>query len=65
MIDAMKRMQAVDSKLAGVILNKVPATGRWGAYTYYYRINYEPHSMTEAAPSWRKRLQTSLGGLFN
>ena len=65
MTDAMKRMQAVDSKLAGVILNKVPATGHWGAYTYYYRINYEPHSMTEAAPSWRKRLQTSLGGLFN
>lgn len=66
MTDAMKRMKAVDGRIAGVILNKVPPTGRWGAYTYYYRINYEPHAAnTTRRRSWRQRLQTSLGGLFN
>lgn len=66
MTDAMKRMQAVDSRLAGVILNKVPPTGRWGAYTYYYRINYEPHAPNaNRHRSWRQRLQASLGGLFS
>lgn len=55
---AVKQIQALDSPVAGVILNKMQANGRFSyAYTYYYHASYTYHNGDDTPKSWRDRLQ--------
>jgi capsular exopolysaccharide synthesis family protein len=55
---AVKHIQGLDSPIAGVILNKIPANGRFGyAYSYYYHASYTYHNGEDAPKGWRQRLQ--------
>ncbi|MBK8988044.1 MAG: polysaccharide biosynthesis tyrosine autokinase [Chloroflexi bacterium] len=63
---AVAQIQALDSPIAGVILNKVNANGRFGhAYNYYYRTNYQPVPEGNGRKSWKERLQTINTGFLN
>ena len=56
---AVAQIQALNSPIAGVILNKVNANGRFGyAYNYYYRTNYQPLDSKNGRQSIKQRLQT-------
>ncbi|MFO7681923.1 MAG: polysaccharide biosynthesis tyrosine autokinase [Chloroflexota bacterium] len=58
---AVSQIQAVDSAIAGVILNKVKANGRYGYhYTYQYRARYAP----EQPLTWKDRLQAINSTIF-
>jgi len=62
---AVAQIQALDSPIAGVILNKVNANGRFSyAYHYYYRANYEPVNESNGRRSWKERLQTINASLL-
>jgi tyrosine-protein kinase Etk/Wzc len=55
---AVHQIQAVDSPIAGVILNKVKANGRYGyKYTYHYHPRYEKGSPQHSQKTWKERLQ--------
>lgn len=62
---AVAQIQALGSPIAGVILNKVNANGRFGyAYNYYYRTNYQPVKEGNGRKSWKERLQTFNASLL-
>lgn len=62
---AVAQIQALDSPIAGVILNKVNTNGRFGyAYNYYYRTNYQPIENGNGRKSWKERLQTFNASLL-
>lgn len=53
---AVSKLQAVDSPIAGVIINKVKANGSYGyRYAYHYQPRYEKK---QQPTTWKKRLQT-------
>lgn len=52
---AVSKLQAVDSPIAGVIINKVKATGSYG---YRYAYHYQPRYEKKQPATWKKRLQT-------
>lgn len=59
---AVSKLQAVDSPIAGVIINKVKATGSYGyRYAYHYRPRYEKKQPS----TWKKRLQTINSSIFH
>jgi len=66
---AVSQIEALGSPIAGVILNKVNANGRFGyAYNYYYRTNYQPLENSDGRKSLKRRWQTfntSLLQLFH
>jgi capsular exopolysaccharide synthesis family protein len=55
---AVHQIQAVDSPIAGVILNKVKTNGRYGyKYTYHYHPRYENGRPQDSQKNWKRRLQ--------
>lgn len=59
---AVSHIQAVDSPISGVILNRVKANGRYG---YQYAYHYRPSYQTERTLTWKERLQTINSTIFN
>ncbi len=58
LLTAARQIQALDSPIAGVILNKMQANGRFSyAYSYYYHASYTYHNGDDAPKTWRERLQ--------
>jgi succinoglycan biosynthesis transport protein ExoP len=59
---AVSKLQAVDAPIAGVIINKVKANGRYG---YYYAYHYRPRYEKKQPSTWENRLRAINSNLFH